>query len=95
MQPNPSPTNNTICNTKEASSFSTPADFKSRSFKGFDFFVCSLIVKLDFIGICAHSTDAVVIVIYKSWLGKFAINKDISIDGYNIHTVYRADRTNS
>lgn len=66
---------------KMCKSFNTPADFKSRSAKGFDFFVCSLIVKLDLGGL--------------SWLGKFAINKDISIDGYNIHTVYRADRTNS
>ena len=70
--------------------FDTPADFKSRTGLGFIHLnLRSMIAKMDMLRIWALSPEADVIVISESWLSKSVLDKDVSIDGYNI---YRTDR---
>lgn len=84
VQPNQGPV------TASASSFETPADFKSRYGLGFIHLnVQSLISKMDMVRIWVQSTDADVIVLTETWLNKSVLDKDICINGCN---VYRTDR---
>ncbi|XP_059186340.1 uncharacterized protein LOC131969177 [Centropristis striata] len=68
----------------------TPADFKSRTGLGLIHINArSLLNKMDLLKVWINSTNADVIVLSETWLTKSVLDKDISVNGYN---VYRADR---
>lgn len=68
----------------------TPADFLNRSGIGFVHMnVRSLLPKIDLVRIWAMSTNADVMVLSETWLGRSIPDSHIFIDGYNI---FRADR---